>query len=77
MEKEAYNNVLYRLMLDEVMDIEKVEVTLEEAEKEAEKLADKYEMKKEEFLKEFGGLELIKYDLKMRQVIDLLKEYNK
>ena len=77
MEKEAYNNVLYRLMLDEVMDIEKVEVTLEEAEKEVEKLADKYEMKKEDFLKEFGGIELIKYDLKMRQVIDLLKEYNK
>ena len=77
MEKEAYNNVLYRLMLEEVVDLEKIEVTLEEAEQEAEKLAEKYKMKKDEFLKKFGGIDLIKYDLKMRQVIDLLKEYNK
>ena len=77
MEKEAYNNVLYRLMLEEVMDIEKLEVTLEEANKEAEKLAEKYQMKKDEFLEDFGGIDLIKYDLKMRRVIDLLKEYNK
>ncbi len=77
MEKEAYNNVLYRLMLEEVMDIEKLEVTLEEANKEAEKLAEKYQMKKDEFLEDFGGIDLIQYDLKMRRVIDLLKEYNK
>ena len=77
MEKEAYNNVLYRLMLEEVMNLENIEVTLEDAEKEAVKLAEKYQMEKDEFLKEFGGIDLIKYDLKMRQTIDLLKEYNK
>jgi len=77
MEKEAYKNVLYRLMLEELRVIEKQEVSEEEAEKEAEKLAEKYQMKKENFLKEFGGLDLVKYDLEMRKVIDLLKEYNK
>ena len=77
MEKEAYTNVLYRLMLEELMAIEKVEVDAEEAEKEAEKIAEKYQMKKEDFLKEFGGLDLVKYDLQMRKVIDLLKDYNK
>ena len=77
MEKEAYNNVLYRLMIDEVKMLEKVVVSDEEASEEAEKLAEKYQMKKEDFLKEFGGLELVKYDLEVRKVIELLKELNK
>ncbi len=77
MEKEAYNNVLYRLMLEEIRVIEKAEVSEEEAEKEAEELAKKYQMKKEDFLKDFGGIDLVKYDLEMRKVIELLKEYNK
>ena len=77
MEKEAYNNVLYRLMLEEITNIEKIEVSEEETSKEAEELAKKYQMSKEDFLKEFGGLEMVQYDLEMRKVIDLLKEYNK
>ena len=76
-EKEAYSNVLYRLMLEEIMTLEKIEVTEEEADKEAEELAKKYDMEKEAFLKEFGGLEMIQYDLEMRKVMDLLKELNK
>ena len=77
MEKEAYKNVLYRLMLEEVMVLEKVEVSLEEAEKESEELAKKYQMEKEDFLKEFGGIDLVQYDLQMRKVVELLKELNK
>ena len=77
MEKEAYKNVLYRFMLEEVGVLEKVEISLDEAEKEAEELAKKYNMKKADFLKEFGGIELIQYDLQMRRVVELLKELNK
>ena len=77
MEKEAFNNVLYRLMLEEIMNIEKVEVSEEDANKEAEELAKKYQMDKEDFLKQFGGLEMVQYDLEMRKVVELLKEYNK
>lgn len=77
MEKEAFNNVLYRLMLEEIMNIEKVEVSEEEASKEAEELAKKYQMEKEDFLKQFGGLDMVQYDLEMRKVVELLKEYNK
>ena len=77
MEKEAYKNVLYRLMLEEVMNQEKIEVTEEEVEKEVEELATKYQMDKEDFLREFGGKEMIQYDLEMRRVVELLKEYNK
>ncbi len=77
MEKEAFNNVLYRLMIDEIKEIEKVVVTDEEADKEAEELAKKYQVSKEEFLSQFGGLEMVKYDLEVRKVVELLKEYNK
>ena len=77
LEKEAYKNVLYRLMLEEIMELEKVSVTLEDAEKEAEELANKYQMEKDAFLNEFGGIELVQYDLQMRKVVELLKELNK
>ena len=76
-EKEAYKNTLYRLILEELTKIEKIEVTKEEALEEADKLAEKYQMKKEDLLKEFGGLDMIMYDLEIRRVFDKLKEYNK
>lgn len=77
MEGEAKKNVLYRLILEELVKLEKIEVTLEDGEKEADKLAAKYNMKKEDLLKEFGGLDMIMYDLEIRKVFDKLKEYNK
>ena len=77
MEKEAYNNVLYRLMLEQIMTEEKIEVTKEEAEKETEELAKKYQMDKDEFLKQFGGIDMVQYDLEVRKTIELLKELNK
>ena len=77
MEKEAYSNVLYRLMLEEITKLEKIVVSEEDADKEAEDLAKKYNMDKEDFLKEFGGVEMVKYDLEMRKTIEKLKELNK
>ena len=77
LEKEAFQNVLYRLMLEEIMNQEQIEVTEEDADKEAEELAKKYQMEKEELLKSFGGLDMIAYDLEMRKTIELLKEANK
>ena len=77
LEKEAYSNVLYRLMIEEITNLEKIEVTEKEAEEEAEKLAEKYQMKKEEFLSQFGGIDMIMYDLEMRKTIERLKELNK
>ena len=77
LEKDAYSHVLYRLMLEEIAKLEKIEVTKEEVEKEAEELANKYKVEKEEFLKMFGGLDMIEYDMQMRRVIDMLKEANK
>ena len=77
MEEEARKNVLYRFILEELKKLEKIEVTLEDGEKEADELAKKYNMTKEDLLKEFGGIETVMYDLEIRRVFDKLKEYNK
>lgn len=76
-EEEARKNVLYRLILEELVKEEKIEITLEEAEKEADNLASKYGMTREDLLKEFGGIDMIMYDMEIRKVFDKLKEYNK
>lgn len=76
MREEAEKRVKSRLLLEEITKLEKIEVTDEKAEKEAEDLATKYNMKKDEFLKLFGGIEMVKYDLEMRKAIDVLKENN-
>lgn len=77
MEKEAYQHVLYRLMLEEIIKLENIKITDKEVEKEAKELSEKYGMTEEEFIKQFGGKEMIKYDLEMRKAMDLLKEANK
>ena len=74
MKEEASKRVTYRLMLEEIANVEKIEVTDEDAETEAINLATKYQMEKDEFLKLFGGIEMVKYDLKMRQAIEVLKK---
>lgn len=77
LEKEAYQNVLYRLMLEEITSLEKIEVTEKEAEEEALNLAKKYQMEKDQLLEQFGGIDMIQYDLEMRKTIEALKELNK
>lgn len=74
MQEEATNRVKCRLMLEEIANKENIEITDEEAEEEAKTLAEKYQMEKEEFLKLFGGLEMIKYDLQMRKAMEVLKK---
>ena len=39
-------------------------------------LSKKYGMTSEDFLKELGGLEVLKYDMTMRKAIDCMKESN-
>ena len=77
LEKDAYGNVLKRLMLEEIVALEKIEVSEEETDAEAEHLANHYQMEKEDFIREFGGLDGVRYDLQMRKAIETLKELNK
>lgn len=73
MHEEATKRVTFRLMLEEIANVEKIEISDKEAEKEAKTLAQKYNMEEEEFLNAFGGLEMIKYDGKMRKAMEILK----
>lgn len=73
MKVEANKRVTFRLMLEEIVKQEKIKISDEKVNEEADALAEKYQMKKDEFLKAFGGLDMIKYDLEMRSAIDVLK----
>lgn len=74
MHDEAHKRVLYRLMLEQIAKEEKLEVSDEQAEVEAETIALKYQMEKAKFLELFGGIEMVKYDMKMRKAIEILKD---
>ena len=63
-------------MLEHIAELEHIEISDEDASAEAEDLAKKYQMEKDAFLKAFGGIEMIKYDMQIRKTIDLLKEKN-
>ena len=52
---------------------EKIKTTDKEAEKEAEEYAKKYNITKEEFIKQIGNLDVLKYELNMRKAIDVMK----
>lgn len=74
MEPEATKRITYRYLIEEVAETEKIEVTDAEAEEEANKYAEGYGISKEEFLSHFGGLDVVKYDIKMRKALELLSE---
>ena len=74
MKEDAKKRVLFRLMLEAIAKKENIVVTDEEADKEASELATKYNMTKEELLKNFGGIDMIKYDIEMRKPIEVLKK---
>ena len=76
LESEAFKNVLYRLILEEIIKLEKIEVTDEEIEEELAKMAERYQTSKEEIAKELGGKEMVKYDLEARHTFEKLSEYN-
>jgi trigger factor len=76
MNPEAKKRVHYRLLLDAIAEKEKIEATDKEAEKQAEELATNYQMEKEQFLSMFGGLDMIKYDIKVKKTMEFLKENN-
>ena len=76
MKEEAEKRVASRLLLEAIKVEEKIEIKDSEAKKEAEELAKKYNMEKDEFLKLFGGIEMVKYDMEMRKAIEILKENN-
>lgn len=72
MEPEAEKRVKYRYMIEEIAEEEKIEVSDDDANAEAEKMATNYGMSKEDFISQFGGIEVVKYDMKMRKALEIL-----
>ena len=73
MEPEAKKRVEYRYLLDAVSEKEKIEFTKDEVEAKADEMANNYGITKEELLKAYGSLEVIKYDMKMHKAIEIVK----
>lgn len=74
LKEEATDRVSFRLVLEQVAKDEKLEISDKDAEKEADKMAKTYNMKKEEFLNAFGGLDLVKYDMKMKKAMEIIQK---
>ena len=74
MHEEAEKRVKLRFAIDEIIELEKIDATDEEANKDAEEKAKKHGMDKDEYIKAFGGLEMLKYDIKVQKVLDILKK---
>ena len=70
---EATKRVNERYLLEAVANEEKFEVTDKEAKEETKKMAQNYGITEEELLREFGGIEVVKYDIKMRKALDIIK----
>lgn len=76
MKPEAEKHILYRFIIDKIKKEEKIEASEKEANDEADELCKRYEMDKNEFLSMYGGIEMLKYELEIRKVIEFLKENN-
>ena len=74
MHDEAEKRVKLRFAIDEIIKLEKISVTDEEAEDDAVKKAEKHGMDKDEYINAFGGLDMLKYDLMVQKVIDIIKK---
>lgn len=72
--EEALKRIKYRLIVEEIIKQEKIEVSSDEVDAEIEQIAKKYNMTKEEVKKQYGeNLDYIKYDLEVRKAFDTIK----
>ena len=71
---EANKRIGYRLIMDAVVDDEKLEVSDEELESGLDETSKQYGMTREEFEKQIGSKELFKYDLLMKKAMKVVTE---
>ena len=72
--EEALKRIKYRLILEEIIKVEKIKVTDKEVDAEIEEIAKKYNMTKEEVKKQYGeNLDYIKYDLEVKKAFEAIK----
>lgn len=74
MHEEAEKRIKLRFAIDEIIEKEKITVTDKQVDKETLEKAKKHNMTKEEFVNAFGGTEMIKYDLMVQKVLEIIKK---
>ena len=71
---EAIKRIKYRLILEEIIKEEKVNVTDKEVDKKLDEIAKKYNMTKDEVKKQYGdNLDMIKYELEVEKAFSIIK----
>lgn len=70
---EAEKRLKERYLLEKIAEKEKIEVNDEESEKHLEEIASMYNLDKEQVLNQIGGMDMIKFDLKMKKALEILK----
>lgn len=73
MKEEASKRLHNSYLLSAIVKEEKIDVSVEEAKKEIADLAVKHHMTEEDVTSSVGGIEAMRYDLKVRRAIDLMK----
>lgn len=76
MKEEANKHVLYRIILEKVKELEKINVSDKEVSEELDKLAKQYNVSTDEFLEMYGEKEMLKYELEVKKVLELLIKEN-
>lgn len=74
MEGEAKKRVLYRYLLEEIIEKENIDFTDKEVKAKAKEMADNYGITVDELEKAYGNIEVIKYDMKMHKAIELVSK---
>lgn len=76
MHDEAEKRVKYRYLIEAVSEAEKIEFTEKEIEAKAAEMADNYGITKEELIKAYGSLDIVKYDMQMHKALEIIKSGN-
>ena len=76
MAPEAEKRVKYRYLIEAVAEKENIEPTDKEVEARADEIIKQYGITKEELLKAYGSMDVVKYDLRMHEALEFLKKNN-
>ena len=76
MSKDAYNKVKVRLVLAKVAEVENIEISDDEVTAEYESMAKQYQMEVEK-IKEYVSDSSVRYDMRMRKALDVIKTASK
>lgn len=70
---EAENRVKERYLLEAIVEEEEIDATDKEVEEDIKRISEMYNVEKDELVNMMGGVEMVKYDVKMRKALELLK----